>query len=60
MNAPTSLKVGSTALGWQEFSDVAVIGAMTRAMPGGDGGSAGGGAIAITHSSAPSWAWRRA
>ena len=32
-----SLLVGSDILGWQEFGEVAVLGSMTRAMPGGDG-----------------------
>ncbi|MCJ7798055.1 MAG: hypothetical protein MUQ56_15050, partial [Thermoleophilia bacterium] len=32
-----SLRIGSDALGWQEFGDVAQFGTMTKAMPGGDG-----------------------
>jgi hypothetical protein len=36
MTAP-SLLIGSATLGWQEFGDAAVLGTMTRAMPGGDG-----------------------
>jgi len=32
-----SLRIGSDALGWQEFGDAAQLGVLTRAMPGGDG-----------------------
>ena len=32
-----SLRIGSAALGWQEFGDAAALGVMTRGMPGGDG-----------------------
>lgn len=32
-----SLLIGSEALGWQEFGDVAQLGVRTKAMPGGDG-----------------------
>lgn len=32
-----SLRIGSDTLGWQEFGEKAALGAMTRAMPGGDG-----------------------
>ena len=32
-----SLRIGSTALGWQEFGAAALLGTRTKVMPGGDG-----------------------